>query len=93
MKPSLIQQQQWLRELGCSDHEIEFAHTSRDAIVPVIEKQINTVDKAQHFLKALSDCKNDWTPSPTVNQIKFICSTPSQLCIALLRATGKWTDQ
>ena len=61
--------------------------TSRDAIVPVIEKQ-DLVTKS-NWLYILSDMvyhqhKNTYLVSLFV--------TPSQLCEALLRSTGKWVE-
>jgi hypothetical protein len=61
--------------------------TSRDAIVPVIEKHYP--DKvAQELGKMLANQFK--TANVTIAQI--MCATPSQLCEALLRATGKWVD-
>jgi hypothetical protein len=58
---------------------------SRDAIVPVIEKQVkNCPTFYSPFLIALAEGKK--TP------IEMILATPRQLCEALLRAMGKWKD-
>jgi hypothetical protein len=61
--------------------------TSRDAIVPVIEK--NYPDKiAASLVQVLQN-------SPGCNRVTnawIMTATPSQLCEALLRATGKWID-
>jgi hypothetical protein len=67
----------------------EFAHydvsyskpylTSRDAIVPVIEKQ---TDDIKGEISDWLMTRAEW----------LITATPPQLCEALLRATGKWKD-
>lgn len=60
-------------------HEAPPYLTSRDAIVPVIEKQSDTIQlKIYNYLDRVAK----WT---------FLATAP-QLCEALLRATGKWKE-
>lgn len=63
--------------------------TSRDAIIPVIEKNIKQPNTFCDFLlKEISgiivaihgDCE----------AFHMLIATPKQLCVALLKATGKW---
>lgn len=61
---------------------------SRDAIVPVIEKQSFSPEQWQAFSSCISSCLNSIEPWRLVQWVLF--STPRQLCIALLKATGKW---
>ena len=58
--------------------------TSRDAIVSVIEKQPPKV--LHQMYKHLCDWFDGESPE------NWIKATPSQLCEALLRATGKWIE-
>lgn len=62
--------------------------TSRDAIVPVIEKQTTIVQLhiCDEIYRTLPS--NRIYQSPT----KILLATPPQLAEALLRATGKWKD-
>lgn len=66
--------------------------TSRDAIIPVIEKVCNTDDLRFDFGKELSlhamqlyQSTLDYASAFSL----FLNTTPRQLCIALLKATGK----
>jgi len=61
--------------------------TSRDAIVPVIERQddfakIQTANYLYQVCRQIHDDKD----------VCFMLATPAQLCEALLRAAGRWTD-
>jgi hypothetical protein len=66
--------------------------TSRDAIIPVIEKQLMTEetrdsDKLSRFwdyLNEQNDFFEEW------GHCGMLIATPLQLCTALLKATGKW---
>lgn len=61
--------------------------TSRDAIVPVLEKQTEEVlDHIEALLYYLVDTK--YQTEEHINSI--LLATPRQLCIALLKATGKF---
>src|SRR5688572_30251209 len=60
---------------------------SRDAIIPVIEKQ--DYHAQIQMIELLTPSCNDWSPKACVTVM--IASAP-QLCEALLRATGKWTE-
>ena len=52
--------------------------TSYDAIIPLIQKRGDyTQTKIEDFM---------------LSQLKMFSVTPTQLCEALLRATGKWKD-
>jgi hypothetical protein len=71
-----------------TDNESLLYLTSRDAIVPVIEKHIragnyNHVNTVNAFQTVFGEPCN-WQD--------IICAKPSELCEALLRATGKWKD-
>lgn len=61
--------------------------TSRDAIVPVIEKQFSNDTQRSDFICTLGDvCRSEnknWWAWTTLT------ATPRQLCIALLKATGR----
>lgn len=59
--------------------------TSRDAIMPVIEKQNEDV-KTKIVVRLATDIDGSWITD------RVLFATPSQLCEALLRATGKWID-
>jgi hypothetical protein len=66
--------------------------TSRDAIVPVIEKQpksvqVNTSILLEEIVYRGTDCH-----LCLLTSILMVLATPSQLCEALLRATGTWKD-
>lgn len=54
--------------------------TSRDAIVPVVEKQPPHVQYQVHKFLGELEIRYRWL------------ATPRQLCEALIRATGKWVD-
>lgn len=55
--------------------------TSYDAIIPLIQKQSQEVKSKVSVMIGL---KHDWSA--------WLSKTPSQLCEALLRATGKWKE-
>ena len=65
--------------------------TSRDAIIPVIEKQ-DSVIQGQFTAQLngiVNNTKDIWVLNNCYN---LIVATPPQLYEALLRATGKWKD-
>jgi len=68
--------------------------TSRDAIVPVIEKQPAGVkDKIRKYLWSIwyhEQC-SDVTPYSEF-EVWLLTATATQLSEALLRATGKWVE-
>ena len=72
----------WYRD-GVSRPPINYL-TSRNAIVSVIEKQPPKV--LHQMYKHLCDWFDGESPE------NWIKATPSQLCEALLRATGKWIE-
>lgn len=73
--------------------------TSRDAIVPVIERQPPAVlaECCRVLLELLKDYwiqfdkDVDWS-SQIMCMMATLKATPAQLCEALLRATGKWKE-
>lgn len=69
--------------------------TSRDAIVPVIEKNNHIAMSIIHELDKLRDESNQNLDIPSCGlEWWLLCkSTPRQLCIALLKATDKWREQ
>ena len=67
--------------------------TSRDAIVPVIEKCCIAEPQKVRFmvcLEGFENIKGQHEQAWAFN--KYIKATPRQLCIALLKATGKWKE-
>jgi len=58
--------------------------TSYDAILPLVQNQ------PHHIIACIYDDMRDegWTDGV----VRLLNFTPSQLCEALLRATGKWKD-
>jgi len=65
--------------------------TSRDAIVPVIEKQEYNIQL--RFARALAKiCDADRWHEKENYAMQILKSIPCQLCEALLRATGRWKD-
>jgi len=103
----------WIERYG--DKQLIFCEpekylTSRDAIVPVIEKHPNADSKeADHFMTRFQDelLRITYPSSAKVKLSSYaveelmvgcyalhcmVLANPSQLCEALLRATGKWKD-
>jgi hypothetical protein len=71
--------------------------TSRDAIIPVIEKQTITFKDTTIFITELTKAVgwNDNIQESVIHHTwawYLIKATPLQLCTALLKATGKWKD-
>jgi hypothetical protein len=60
--------------------------TSYDAIIPVIQKQGNEIAKALVLEIVDGSELADYTG------LRLFHSSPTELCEALLRATGKWKD-
>lgn len=64
--------------------------TSRDAVVPVIEKQFSNDTQRSDFICTLGDiCRSEnknWWAWTTLT------ATPRQLCLALLKATGRYKE-
>jgi hypothetical protein len=74
-------------------HTGEFNYLkSRDAILPVIEKQPKLVQINIVILLKDIVCRGADCPPELVVNILMVLATASQLCEALLRATGKWKD-
>ena len=71
--------------------------TSRDAIVPVIEKVSKDwgPEKLEsfHLEIAVLDTSLDGTTPLAFNVQRILLATPRQLCIALLKATGKYKEE
>lgn len=62
--------------------------TSHDAIISVIKKQyLHDSTLLGRMYKIL--CNDAGLEAPEI----WIQSTPKQLCIALVKATGKWTEE
>lgn len=73
--------------------------TSRDAIIPVIEKCFE-MDKVTPFNKQEALACVFWSELNEINDFfeegghtQMLLSTPYQLCIALLKATGRWREK
>lgn len=80
---------------------------SRDAIIPVIEKQDLTEEQWEVFLRTVVPNEADWIANnkwwrddlnvccqsrlPRSYRL-LVLATPSQLCVALLKSTGKWKE-
>ena len=60
--------------------------TSYDAVIPVIQKQGNEIAKALVLEIVDGSELADYTG------LRLFHSSPTELCEALLRATGKWKD-
>lgn len=72
--------------------------TSRDAIIPVIKNgMILHGDTALPFCEVLNELVFQLpyrSPMSVIDAGRlFLHATPRQLCIALLKATGKWRDE
>ena len=67
---------------------------SRDAIVPVIEKHTKKESVSNDFFDSLGKVIARVKPRKSlyIEQREMQFATPSQLCEALLRATGKWIE-
>ena len=77
----------WAYQSGAINWEILPDYlTSRDAIVPVIEK--NYPDTTARFLKIVIN-----NQGYLITDSRLAFATPPQLCEALLRANGKWTNK
>ena len=64
---------------------------SYDAILPLIQKQ--TKENMERFLDFTFELYYEKTQATKPNQCVTVLElTPSQLCEALLRATGKWIE-
>ncbi len=67
--------------------------SSRDAIIPVIEKRVKGLNQMNKFLSSL--CKKDFQFGMLLTEgevFYLLTSTPAQLCEALLRATNRWIE-
>ena len=76
-------------------HQLPPYLTSRDAIVPVIEKQSTNIRLEIGIQLAIM--RRELHGYPTDNNVEgwiivALIATPFQLCEALLRATNKWKD-
>lgn len=69
------------------DEQLLIDFNSYDAIIPLIQKQSRAV-------KELICANTWWTEFGTdiSDMVNMLEATPAELCEALLRATGKWTD-
>lgn len=78
----------WLDEHGNPIRKFKDYLESRDAIIPVIEKQSKDI---QHHIIRLAIQYNP-TKHDACYFIDILIITAKQLCIALLKATGKWEE-
>lgn len=67
--------------------------SSRDAIISVIERCINTKEEVWNFSvnlsKILTETDEDYQE---LSPVDYLSSTPKQLSIALLKATGNYSE-
>lgn len=79
----------------CHTRASEFEYlTSRDAIIPVIEKRITNPEIEKVFNYALYDLlPKEVTEVNAMTYVMAVKATAKQLCIALLKATGKWMEE
>ena len=82
----------WTTDGAGIPDEIWDVTRSRDAIVPVIEKVFNQQGWEKFTEELRKVLKIDYAMRELFIVKYVILATPSQLCEALLRATGKWTD-
>lgn len=66
---------------------------SRDAIIPVIRKVLTTSELKVKFLNALRSLVEARLKRATSDFDLLVESTERELCIALLKATGKWKEK
>lgn len=72
----------------CHTRASEFEYLiSRDAIIPVIEKVYRGTNKWSEFERQLEELHGE-----PCRLIEALTTEPKQLCIALLKATGKWEE-
>lgn len=76
---------------NCWFHELEYL-TSRDTIIPVIEKVVTQHEDFQRYLMMETKTSIGYGQCNGTAFVINICATPRQLCIALLKATGNWKD-
>jgi hypothetical protein len=80
----ILQPQDWNRTMRVPEYL-----TSYDAIIPLIQKLWKAdVCLSGDFTSSLKKVR-EWH---TISLMEMLTATPSQLCEALLRATGKWTE-
>ena len=84
----------WRYENGKSLPIVQFPDylNSRDAIVPVIEKQMKSYGDELRFWTTCQQVVANGQPTPYSIDYRCIIATPSQLCEALLRATGRYVE-
>ena len=79
-------------------HRLPSYLTSRDAIIPLVEKVLERGEMERLFARELHKLVfkfplNWGDVQSVVDSLRmFLYTTPAQLCEALLRATGKWVD-
>lgn len=89
--------QMWLKQdnnTEWEEYQMPRYLTSRDAIIPVIEKVINTKDEVWTFSvnlsKILTETDEDYQE---LSPVDYITATAQQLSIALVKSTGNWTEE
>jgi hypothetical protein len=72
-----------------SDSLTRYLH-SYDAIIPLIQRQCTDKNTWCKFLNQLSCLVQNYDGLTLIGVFNLYKATPTQLCDALLRATGKW---
>lgn len=77
-------------EVGCPAWKYKDCLTSRDAIIPVIEKLCDTRDRQEAFIEHLIAIEE---PLGRLRWFDTLTTAPKQLTIALVKATGNYHEQ
>lgn len=87
----------WIKRIGTFERKIVESElppyiTSRDAIIPVIERHDEVSYCLMHELRMILTDDLGCESPKEINEWDMLTATPKQLCIALLKATGKWKE-
>lgn len=89
----------WIKRIGTFERRIAQVElppylTSRDAIIPVIERQAQKVSVGRKICDEVLGFSTSGD-SIDINYWcvqRLVCATPKQLSIALVKATGNWIE-
>lgn len=86
----------WKNKEGIAYQWLPHYLTSYDAIIPVIQKQQETNLDVRYAISYVLQSLRFGFNSKNLDHAEatdlLLCASPSQLCEALLRATGKWIE-